>query len=149
MGGSVDHTRLAEHFAFWSSLSLAELCNVVRDHFHLPEFEYGSENETEWGLVLRDGLEYNISCPYEDGTLQEWDSSVPPDCNVGFTLSVSMHTAEPRDAKQSAAELVPRIGQVLADLFAQPVCHHRTWLGPGKNITRMRVFQPRPPLLKP
>jgi hypothetical protein len=139
----------SEHFAFWSPLSLVELCTAVRELFQLPEFKYGSENETEWGLVLHDGLEYNISCPYEDGTLQEWDSSVPPDCNIGFTLSVSTDTAEPTDARQSSAELVPRIGQALADLFAQPIYHHRTWLGPGKNITRTHVFLPRRPVPKP
>jgi hypothetical protein len=145
MHSGPDRPRLAEHFAFWSSLSLIELCTCLRERFHLPEFEYGSENDTEWALVSRGGLEYNVSCPYEDGTLQEWDSSVPPDCNVGFTLSISTEAVEPRDAQQSSAELVPRIGQALADLFAEPVHHHRTWLGPGENITRTQVFRPKLP----
>lgn len=144
-----DKTRLAEHFAFWCSLSLTDLCTAVRDRFSLPEFELGSENETEWAVVLHDGLEYDISCPYEDGTLQTWDDSVPPGCNIGFTLSVSTDAIEPRDAEQSSIALVPRIGQALADLFTQPIYHHRTWLGPGGNITRARVFQPSRAAKKP
>lgn len=139
-----ENTRLAEHFAFCSSRPLEDLCNAVRQHFGLPEFEYDSENETEWGCILHDGLEYNISCPYEDGTLQAWDSSVPAGCNVGFTLSVSTDCREPRDAEHSSIQFVSRFGQALADLFGQPIHHHRTWLGPGEDITRARVFQPSP-----
>jgi hypothetical protein len=139
-----ENIRLAEHFAFHSPWPLEDLCTAVQRHFGLPEFEYDAENETEWGSVVHDGLEYNFSCPYEDGTLQAWDSSVPFDCNVGFTLSVSRDRHEPRDAEHSSTGIVSVLGQALADLFGQAVHHHRTWLGPGENIERTRLFRPGP-----
>jgi hypothetical protein len=139
---ALDRIRLAEHFALWSPLSLEDICNAVQQRFGLPDFEYDSENETEWGRSLHDGLEFNVSCPYEDGTLQTWDDSVPPGCNVGFALSVSADRSEPSDAERSCTQLVPSIGQALADLLGQPIHHHRTWLGPGNDVTRARVFCP-------
>jgi hypothetical protein len=134
--------RLAEHFALRCPLPLEDVCNAVRERFGLPDFEYDSENETEWGLSFHDGLEFNVSRPYEDGVLQAWDDSVPHGCNVGFTLSVSADRSEPHDAEQSGTQLVPRIGQALADLLCHPIHHHRTWLGPGNNLRRARVFRP-------
>src|SRR3954463_13953679 len=81
--------RLAEHFALRSELSIAELGRALQNGFGLPEFVYGSETETEWGAVLHDGLEYNVSRPYEARTLQHWDRSVPLECNIGVVLSVA------------------------------------------------------------
>jgi hypothetical protein len=143
MEPGLDRTRRAEHLAFWSPLSLLELCTAVQKGLCLPNFEYDRENETEWGTAVSGGIEYNISRPYEEGTLQRWDSSVPSDCNIGVFLSVSRAPTEPRDADQSATEIVLLVGQVLADLFGQPIYHHRTWLGPGKNVNRTNIFRPR------
>jgi hypothetical protein len=137
-----DRTRLAEHFALCSPLSLEDLCEAIRRCFSLPEFDLDCENETEWGSVFHEGLEYNVSRPFEDGTLQAWDSSVPAGCNFGVSISVCTDRGEPRDAEHSAAQLVPRIGQALADLLRVPIHHHRTWLGPGHDITRAQVFRP-------
>ena len=135
--------RLAEHFALRSALTIVDLCNAIRDGLGLPEFVYGSENETEWGTVVHDGLEYNISRPYEAGTLHQWDPSVPADCNVGIVLSVARSRRQPRDAEESSAELALPIGQALADLLRSQIHHHRTWFGPGNNVTRARLFSPR------
>ena len=135
--------RLAEHFAFRSSLPIDELCGAIRAELGLPEFSYDRENETEWGCVAHDGLEYDVSRPYEDGTLRAWDPSVPLHCNVGMTISVGNGAPHPRDAAESRADIVPRVGQALADLFLLPVYHHRTWLGPGKNVARADLFRPR------
>ena len=51
--------RIAEHFALRSALTIADLCGVLRNGLELPEFVYSSENETEWGTTLHEGLEYN------------------------------------------------------------------------------------------
>jgi hypothetical protein len=135
--------RLAEHFAFRSARPIAELCKAIGDGLALPEFAFDSENETEWGCVVHDGLEYNVSRPYHDGTLKQWDPSVPTDCNVGITISVANARPHPQDAQESCAELVPHVGQALADLMLVPVYHHRTWLGPGENVARADLFRPR------
>jgi hypothetical protein len=135
--------QIMEHCAFSSALSLHALCDEIRRHFGLPEFEYDSENMTEWGTTEQDGLEYNISRPFEEGTLQEWDGSVPPGCNVGVSLSVSRGACEPAEAERFSMEITSRFAQEMADLLAVSVHHHGTWLGPGKNITRSRVFQPK------
>jgi hypothetical protein len=77
----LSHIRLMECLALDSRLSLEELCDVFRRLFRLPEFGYDCENETEWGLVEHEGIEYNVSRPYERATLEEWDGSVPVGCN--------------------------------------------------------------------
>ena len=135
--------RIAEHFALQSALTLAELCGALRNGLKLPKLVYGSENETEWGTLLHDGLEYNVSCPYDAGTLQRWDPSVPSDCNVGIIVSIASSRAHPKDAAQSSTEFVPLVGQILADLLRVQVHHHRTWLGPGNSIASARRFHPR------
>jgi hypothetical protein len=68
--------RLMEFLALDSPLSLEEFCHIFRRLFGLPEFKYDCENETEWGLVEHEGIEYNVSRPYERGTLEDWDGSV-------------------------------------------------------------------------
>lgn len=93
-------TQLAEHFAFWSPLSLTQLCRLVGERLQLPEFTFDFENETEWGIASRDGLEYNMSSPYEDGTLQKWDSSVPAGCNIGLMVSVPADAPWPLNYEQ-------------------------------------------------
>ena len=138
-----DRIRLMEHLAIDCPLSLQEFCDAVQRRFGLPAFEFDFENETEWGLVEHEGIEYNVSRPYERGTLEEWDGSVPVGCNFGVRLMVSQDCPPNRDAEWSSAELVPHIGQGLADLLGRRVYHHRTWVGAGENVVRKRVFHPR------
>jgi hypothetical protein len=77
-----------EHLAFHSELDLRRLCARIRDTLDLPDLEFDSENATEWGLCDHAGVQYNVSIPYEDGTLQQWDDTVPGWCSVGMTLLV-------------------------------------------------------------
>src|SRR5262245_48017294 len=128
-----ERTRFMEHLAASCPLSLREFCDAVKRRLELPEFEFDSENETEWGLVEQDGIEYNVSRPYKRGTLEEWDSTVPKGCNFGVTLVVTDDGPPDRTPDWSARELVPRVGQALADLLGVEVTHHRTWLGIGRN----------------
>jgi hypothetical protein len=138
-----DRIRLMEHLAVDCPLSLQEFCGAMQRRFGLPEFEFDSENETEWGSVEHEGVEYNVSRPYERGTLEEWDGSVPVGCNFGVTLMVLQDCPPAQDAEWSSAELVPHIGQGLADLLGRRVYHHRTWVGAGENVVQKRVFHPR------
>ncbi len=68
----------SEHLAFHSNLELEPLCAAIQKALDLPAFQLDAENETAWGFARREGVEYNVSMPYEDGTLQAWDESVPP-----------------------------------------------------------------------
>ena len=83
----MDNVAWHEHLAFHAELDLEPLCGVIRAALDLPPFEFGSENETEWGLCVLDRVEYNVSMPYEDGTLQAWDDTVPDGCNVGIRMA--------------------------------------------------------------
>ena len=141
--------RLMEHLAVDCPFSLQEFCEAVRRQFGLPAFEFDCENETEWGLVEYDCIEYNVSRPYEPGKLQEWDSSVPAGCNFGVTLMVSHDCPPSRDPKWSAAELVPYIAQGLADLLGRRVYHHRTWMTTGNNVVQTCMFDPKTRRVKP
>lgn len=138
----VSRIRFMECFVVDCPLLLQEFCYSIQQRFELPDFEFDWENETEWGLVEYEGIEYNLSRPFERGTLQEWDESVPAGCNFAITLSVSQERLPEQNVEWSSAELVPKIGQALADLFERQVYHHRTWLGVGNNLTRKQVFYP-------
>jgi hypothetical protein len=135
--------RLLEHLAVDCPLSLLQFCDEMQRRFGLPDFEFNFENETEWGQVEHNSIEFNVSRPYERGTLEEWDGSVPVGCNFGITLMLAQDSPPGHDAEWSSAELVPRIGQGLADLLGRRVYHHRTWVGAGANLVRKRVFHPR------
>jgi hypothetical protein len=132
-----------EHLAMECPLSLEEFCEAMRQRFSLPDFGYDSEDETEWGSVVHEGIEFNVSRPYEPGTLEEWDGSVPVGCNIGITLAVFQDCPPGQDAEWNSQALVSQVGQGLADLLGRRVYHHRTWLAAGENVTRKRVFHPR------
>ena len=70
--------RFMEHLALDCSLSLREFCHAIQQQFELPAFAFDFENETEWGLVAHAGIEYNVSRPYERGTLTDCASRRPP-----------------------------------------------------------------------
>jgi hypothetical protein len=134
---NLEQIRLAEHLAVDAPLLLEEFCSGMQIRFGLPEFKFDCENETEWGLVKHEGVEYNVSRPYERGTLEEWDGSVPVGCNFGIVLTVFRSCPADKDAG-----LVSRIGQGLADLLGCRVYHHRTWFSSGNDVVRQRVFHP-------
>ncbi len=135
--------RVMEHLAIDCPLSLRDFCDAMQQRFELPDFEFDAENETEWGLVEHEGIEYNVSRPFEVGTLQSWDQSVPEGCNVGVSLLVSQECPPTQDVEWGSATLVPHVAEGLADLFGSTVYHHRSWLGVGENVIRTKVFYPK------
>ena len=115
-----------EHLALYSGLNLKDFCSRLTYLLDLQDFEFDSENETEWGKSQKDGFIINISRPFEIGTLQNWDDSVPDKCNFGISI----------DEKNIDLTKVKDIGQLIADELKTSVYHHRTWIEPGKNIKR-------------
>jgi len=132
-GRAVDH----EHLAFHSELALRSLCAKIRAVLELPPFEFGAENATEWGSSTRDGVEYNVSMPYEDGTLQDWDASVPSGCNVGMTLLVSREHPRAADREWIIGTLVREVGLRLAAGLGREIVHHRT-----SQVMERETFRP-------
>lgn len=137
----VDRTSLMEHLSLASPLSLRDCCERIRAALRLPEFSFDSENETEWGLVEVDNIEYNVSRPYEEGTLQEWDDSVPPTCNFGISLIIYREHPHAGDHTWALGSLVTPVGEALARQLETPIFFHRTWFGAGKNTTRNLTFE--------
>src|SRR5688572_26529512 len=82
-------TAFREHLALRSDLGLTEACLLLARELSRPPFHFDSKNETEWGWAEVDGVEINVSRPYDEGKLQEWDDTVPPDCNFGVILSLA------------------------------------------------------------
>lgn len=115
-----------EHLAIHSALNLKDFCNKLAGILGTPDFEFDCENETAWGESRKGNLTINVSRPFEVGTLQKWDNTVPDTCNFGIAL-----TKENIDLCE-----VKRIGLLIADGFGSTVFYHRTWIKAGKNIKR-------------
>ncbi len=126
-----DRVARIEHLALGCSLALPAICAAVARALQLPELQLDFENETEWGAVEVDGLEYNVSRPYRRDTLRSWDPSVPYGCNVGLAISFAAdHPHVDDDQWVNAtllASVVPRIAAALGCI----VHHHRTWRPAG------------------
>jgi hypothetical protein len=60
-----------EHAALRSELELKNFCEKFSGLFSVPQMNFDYENETEWGEVSDGYIQYNVSKPYEAGTLQE------------------------------------------------------------------------------
>jgi len=133
---------IIESLAINCSLSLKQFCKAMQKHFGLPDFNFDFENETEWGCVEVNGIEYNISRPYKAEILREWDETVPQGCNFSVSLEVSQEFLKGKESKSELSDLLIRIGQGVADLFNRDVYYHRTWLGVGNNVTRNQIFHP-------
>jgi hypothetical protein len=134
-----------EHLAVRSDLGLTEACERLVHGLGLPPFDFDSENATEWGQVEVDGVEGNVSSPYEAGTLREWNDTTPTGCNVGVLLIVSKgHPAYPYHDR-AVQGLVPSYGQRMADTMATDVYHHCLWLGLAQTLRQAAVFRPRTP----
>ena len=133
-----------EHLALNSPLPLGGFCDRMREILDLPEFCFDRENETEWGTTTADQVEYNVSRPYEVGTLQEWDHTVPAGCNIGISLTVCSDHPHTTDLAWVADHLVSPVAQKLANGLRIPIHYHRTWCSPGNNIPRNQIFNPSP-----
>jgi hypothetical protein len=139
----VSRIRFQEHLSIECPLSLEDFCSVMKQEFGFPDFEFDCENQTEWGFVEYKDIEYNVSRPYERGTLADWDNSLPANCNFGISISVSNECPIEQNIDWGSEKLALVVGQALADLFETPVYHHRTWVGAGNNILRNKNFYPR------
>jgi hypothetical protein len=139
----INRTVFTEHFALHSPLSLEAMCGRIRACLNLPDFQFDCENETEWGLVEVDNLEYNVSRPYEEGTLQEWDSTAPAECNFGISLAVYREHPQANNYEWWFDEFIAPVVQQIADELNVSVYYHRTWRGAGNNVERNQCFRPR------
>jgi hypothetical protein len=131
-----------EHLAFHSELELEALCAEIRRLLGLPPFELDAEDATAWGLSTHEGVEYNVSMPYEEGTLQAWDATVPPGCNVGLTLLVSRAHPHAGDREWIIGTLVRDVGARLAAGLGRQLVHHRTSQPIGREPFHPHVFAP-------
>ena len=138
----VARTALIENLALKSPLTFDEFSNRFCKILDLSGLHFDCENETEWGLIEVDNIEFNISKPYEEGTLQNWDKTVPIGCNFGISLILYREHPKANDHGWAVEHLVLPVAQKLADGFNVPVYFHRTWSGPGKSVLRVQTFYP-------
>ena len=135
-----DVIRRLERICLKSDLDLTGFGEKFQNVLTIPEMEYAHENETEWLEIDLDGINYNISRPYEEGTLQEWDDTTPEGCNFGIVLSI--HKDHPSVLDNTWVEnMVATICKQLATTFNTTVYHHRSFIfGVNKNERKMVVF---------
>ncbi len=131
-----------EHLALKSTATLDEFCSRFRQSLDLPEFQFGAENATEWGFSEMDNIEYNVSKPYESGTLQQWDYTVPESCNFGISLILYREHPNATDHEWAVEHLVNPVAQKIANEFTVTVHFHRTWYASGENIQRDLTYVP-------
>ena len=131
-----------EHIALKSDLDLLTFGEKFQKALSLPKMEYDYENETEWLDIEYDRINYNISKPYEDGTLQEWDDTTPEGCNFGIVLGI--HKDHPNVFDNAWVDnMVANVCRQLAITFSINVHHHRTFtFGIDKSERKSLVFNP-------
>lgn len=121
----IKQIKILEHITLKSDLDLLSFGEKFQDAFTFPAMKRDYENETEWLDIEHDGIGYNISRPYEEGTLQDWDDTTPEGCNFGITLS--FHRDHPHVLDNSwVNNLVANVCVQLTITFNTPVYHHRT-----------------------
>lgn len=104
--------------------------------------KYDYENETEWLDTDHQGINYNVSRPYEEGTLQEWDDTTLEGCNVAIVLGI--HKDHPRVLDDRWVDkTVANICRQLADAFQTTIYHHRTFTF-GVDVSKRKniLFNP-------
>ncbi|MES2566277.1 MAG: hypothetical protein V4565_05390 [Bacteroidota bacterium] len=138
----IKETKRLEHICLKSDLDLKSFGDKFQTVLSLPTMEHDFENETEWLTVDLDGINYNISKPYEEGTLQEWDDETPEGCNIGIVLSIHKDHTYVLD-NSWVDKMVANVCGQLAKTFNTIIYHHRTFtfgvdISERKNI----VFNP-------
>jgi len=129
--------------ALRSELDLKKFCEKFVTVLGLPPMSYDSENETEWGNVDHNGIDYNVSRPYEEGTLQQWDDTTPIGCNFGVTVSIRKKNPFADNDKWIFDNLIAKICNRLANAFNTSVYYHRTQIFElNKNVQRSVAFNP-------
>lgn len=134
-----------EHLAFELESSLTDCTDSVGRALDVPNWSGEFENETEWSCAQVDGLELNLSRPYETGVLESWDETVPSGCNFGFSIQVSEEHPLAKNPERFALETVPALAQRLADRLGVAIHYHRSWRRGGENIRRSTSFRPKLP----
>lgn len=138
----IEVTKRLEHICLKSDLDLHTFGEEFVAALSLPTMEYDFENATEWLTIDVDQLNYNISKPYEEGTLQEWDDATPEGCNFGIVLSIHKDNPWVLD-NESVDVMVAGICQQLARTFKTIVYHHRTFtFGADKSERKNIIFNP-------
>lgn len=121
----IEVTKRNEHICLKSDLDLKVFGEKFVELLSLPSMEYDFENETEWLTIDFEKFGYNISKPYEDGTLQEWDDTVPEGCNFGIVLSIRKDHPSAHD-ELWINKMITEICEQLAEAFNTNVYYHRT-----------------------
>jgi hypothetical protein len=131
-----------EHISLRSDLDLQIFGEIFQKALTLPAMAHDYENETEWLDVDYNWINYNISKPYEEGTLQEWDDTVPERCNFGIVLCI--HKDHPYVLNNIWVDnMVAGVCRQLAKAFDTSVYHHRTiTFGIDKSVKKNIVFNP-------
>ncbi len=133
----IEQIKRIEHFALTIEIGLVEFCDRFQSLFELPKMTSDHENETEWAEIDCNGINYNISRPYDMGKLTEWDPTVPEKCNFGISLGISKSAPNCNEIE------INRIGNLLSTEFKTNIYYHRTWLSIGKNKKRNLIFEPK------
>jgi hypothetical protein len=138
----IEVTKRLEHICLKSELDLKTFGAKFITALSLPTMEYDFENETEWLTVDVGEFNYNISRPYEEGTLQEWDDTTPQGCNFGIVLSIHKDNPLVLDNAWVDKTVADICGQ-LARTFNTIVYHHRTFtFGVDKSERKNIIFNP-------
>ena len=120
-----------EHLSLKHNSSLLSFCESLSKQLNNSTFKFDRENETEWAITNHLGLSINVSRPFEEGILQEWDDTVPADCNFGITISSNNTITKPQ---------LDHIGNLISNTFNTKVFHHRTHISPSNNKKRENVY---------
>ena len=131
-----------EHITLESKLNLIAFGEKFQKVLTLPVMKHDYENETEWIEIDHDEINYNVSRPYEKGTLQEWDDTTPEGCNFGIVLSIHKYHSNVLDNVWVDA-MVANVCKKLAVTFNTSVYHHRSFTF-GKDISEKKniIFNP-------
>jgi len=134
----IETIKRLEYVTLQSDLDLMTFGEKFQKALMLPQMDYDYENETEWLDIDHDGINYNVSRPYEEGTLQEWDDTTPEGCNFGIVLGI--HKDHPHVLDDTWVDsTVAIVCRQLAETFQTTVYHHRTFtsgidISESKNI---------------
>ncbi|MEK3917838.1 hypothetical protein [Paenibacillus sp. FSL H7-0331] len=119
-----------ERLAFNSDFTLEELIKLLRMSLSLDEFQFDYENENNWGWTYDENrIEINVSKPYEEDKLYEWDSTVPKGCNFGVALmsNDSNFNFDPHKYNHDFVinKLIPKYICVIEQITKTKVYYHR------------------------
>jgi hypothetical protein len=131
-----------EHITLKYPVDLLTFGAKFQKTFALPPMKHDFENESEWLEVDLDGINYNVSKPYQEGTLQEWDDTTPEGCNLGIVLSIHKDHPFVHD-NMWVDNMVANVCGQIAKVFDTVVYHHRTFtFGIDKSERKNVVFNP-------